>query len=64
MQINNKLKSELLVVISQMEMQLNRVKDKRKERLEQENEERTLMGGKAKELAVGERKKERLKREI
>ena len=64
MQINNKLKSELLMVIGQMEVQLDRVKEKRKDRMDAEAEAKFLMGDKAKELQAGERKKDRLKREI
>ena len=52
------------MVISQMEVQLDRVKLKRKERMDQEYEASRIMGGKAKEIMAGERKKERLKREI
>lgn len=50
MHINNKLKSELLMVIGQMEVQLDRVKEKRKDRMDAEAEAKFLMGDKAKEL--------------
>ena len=64
LQVNNKLKSELLMVISQMEVQLNRVKTKRRERIEAELNFANLAGEKSKELREGERKKEKLKRNI
>ena len=43
---------------------MERVKAKRRERLEAEREASLLMGVNAKEFRRGERKKERLKREI
>ena len=43
---------------------MERVKAKRRERLEAEREANILMGVNAKEFRRGERKKERLKREI
>ena len=61
-QINNKLKSELLTVIGQMEVQLRRVKEKRQERLDTERQTNRLYGGKAREIRQGEKKKENLKR--
>ena len=64
LQVNNKLKSELLMVISQMEVQLNRVKTKRRERIEAELDFANLAGDKSKELRESERKKEKLKRKI
>lgn len=64
LQVNNKLKSELLMVISQMEVQLNRVKTKRRERIEAELDFASLAGDKSKELRESERKKEKLKRKI
>ena len=62
--VNNKLKSELLLVINQMAVQLDRVKTKRQERLKAEQEASLTYGHKAKEIVRGERKKDRLKREI
>ena len=38
--INNKLRAELMLVINQMEVQLKRVKSKRKERLDAEYKSR------------------------
>ena len=64
LQVNNKLKSELLMVISQMEVQLNRVNTKRRERIEAELDFANLAGDKSKELRESERKKEKLKRKI
>ena len=43
---------------------MDRVKTKRRERLNAEHEASILMGANAKEFRRGERKKERLKREI
>ena len=62
--INDKLKSELMLVINQMETQLERVKNKRKERLEAEREAARLEGGKNKEIRQGAKKKDQLRREI
>ncbi len=47
-----------------MEVQLKRVKDKRKDRIETERQNNRLYGGKAREIRQGERKKDQLKREI
>ena len=52
------------MVISQMEVQLDRVKQKRRERLQLEQEATRHMGGQAREIIAGERKKDRLKKEI
>ena len=62
--INEKLKSELLLVIDQMESQLDRVKTKRQERIDAENEAKRLEGGHNQELRKGAMKKDRLKKEI
>ena len=56
--INDKLKSELMLVINQMETQLERVKNKRKERIEAEREAARLEGGKNKEIRQGAKKKD------
>lgn len=53
-----------MMVIGQMEVQLDRVKAKRAERIEAEIEASRLMGGKSKEIREGERKKIKLRREI
>ena len=47
-----------------MEVQLDRVKERRRERLEAEMEAQKFQGGKAKELRQGAMRKDRLKREI
>ena len=47
-----------------MEVQLNRVKTKRRERIEAELDFANLAGDKSKELRESERKKEKLKRKI
>ena len=47
-----------------MEIQLNRVKAKRRERLEEEAESNAITGVNAKEFKAGKRKKDRLKQEI
>ena len=47
-----------------MAVQLDRVKTKRRERLKAEHEASITYGHKAKEIVQGERKKDRLKREI
>ena len=47
-----------------MAVQLDRVKTKRLERLEAEKDASVVYGHKAKEIVQGERKKDRLKREI
>jgi hypothetical protein len=52
------------MVISQMEVQLSRVKAKRRERIEAELDFAVLAGGKTKELREVERKKDKLKRTI
>ena len=56
--INDKLKSELMLVINQMETQLERVKNKRKERIEADREAARLEGGKNKEIRQGAKKKD------
>ena len=53
-----------MLVINQMETQLERVKNKRKERLEAEREAARLEGGKNKEIRQGAKKKDQLRREI
>ena len=62
--INEKLKSELMLVINQMETQLERVKNKRKERIEAEREAARLEGSKNREIRQGAKKKDQLRREI